>query len=548
MASDKKIRTYIDDVPEDEKERLSKAWGERKTETYVAAQKHGTKIKQGDSFNKVAMFELYPGLYHLTSDIASTKDISPEHSDAGALSSGLIKKMVAMEKTNGCTPMFASNVCDWDSAYAKGVGANMRLRNSVINACIDNDVVLTGGETANLPDQVRKSGMSWMFTLLSRYDGSTKPTIFADNSMDSDLYETFDHVADSENFQIVSKNGMPFIRVNKKSSFLMTADGTGSKSMVCYQIDKMTDIEDTLAMAGDDGPRDGAIPIFASVGVHAENSTGKYQIVNYMSLAGRKHMIPLLGCVFHESDDVNTYIMNGVVLSEVREELAQTGKKIEPGIGLVLLYEEQRSNGITTQRRVLSETFGEKWYEVNVSEAFGYLNKKLGGKYSKLAFDDERTLGELVAQPSTPYFRVDSMMPEEILDKIKFRINVSSGGLIGKTRRLLEPLGIGADYSDVFDAPRLIPLLQMASRLESSKGLIPDDVAYYTWGCGNGAVIGTTDPVSVRDYYQDNDIRAKIGGVVKAYPGISVASRCLDSKLHSGQYVINHKYTEKPLG
>ncbi len=543
------IRTYLDDVPEDEKERLSKAWGERKTETFDAARKHGLDVKAGDSFNRVATFELYPGFYHLSSGITSTGDIFPERNDAGALASELINGMAAAERTKGCTPLVASNVCDWDSAYAKKVGANVRLRDSVVNACIGNDVVLTGGETANLGDQVRNSGMSWMFTLLSRYDGDAANRMACpDNTMDSMLQSTFGHIADGRNFKVVYEYGMPLLHVKKKSRFLITADGTGSKSIVCDQIDKRTDIEDALAMAGDDAPRDGAIPIIASVGVHAESSAGKAQIIDYMSRAGRKHLIPLVGCVFHESGDVRTYITNSVVLSEVREELAHTGKKIEPGIGLVLLYEEQRSNGITTQRRVLSETFGEEWYKVDASDAFNYLNGKLGGKYSGLALRDERTLGELVAQPSTPYFRTDSMMPEKILGKIRFRINVSSGGLTGKTRRLLEPLGMGAAYSDVFDAPKLILLLQMASQIDGSKGSVPDDVAYYTWGCGNGAVIGTTDPVSVRDYYQSNGIRARIGGVVTALPEISIASRCIGSALQSGTYVITHRYTEKPLG
>jgi len=33
------------------------------------------------------------------------------------------------------------------------------LRDSVIRACVGNDIVLAGGETANLGDQVRKKGI-----------------------------------------------------------------------------------------------------------------------------------------------------------------------------------------------------------------------------------------------------------------------------------------------------------------------------------------------------------------------------------------------------
>lgn len=550
MDEARKIRTYLDDVPEDVKAQLSRAWGERKRETYHAADKHGIKIEEGTSFNRVVTFELERGLYHITSDIVSTKDISPESSDVGVLTTEVIKKMVKREEERECTPLFASNVCDWDSGYAKEVGANTRLRNSIINTCIKNDIVLTGGETANLGDQVRKKGMSWQFTLLSRYNGSSGGLLeHAYNDMDSLLQDTFSCIADRNNYEIVYGNGMPLLHVKKKSKFVMTADGTGSKSIVCNQIDKRTDIKCTLEMCGGDAVRDGAFPILSSIGIHAEKPNIRDQIVYYMKKSGKEYSIPLVGCTFHNSDDVSTYIMNGVMLSEVRKKMAHVGKVIYPGLILVLLYEEQRSNGITTQRKILSETFGEEWYKIKVSDAFNYLNGKLQGKYSSLApHDGNRTLGELVAQPSTPYFRIDSMMPEELLDKIKFRINISSGGLIGKTRRLLEPLGLGADYSDVFEAPDLISLLQMASLVEESKGIVSDKVAYFTWGCGNGAVIGTTDPIPIIDYYKTNGIKAKIGGIVKQQPQIKITSKCLESTLQNESYTVSHRYTEEPLG
>lgn len=541
------IRTYLDDVPEDVKAALSRTWGDRKSETYAAANRHGIRYSQGDSFNRVLTFELEPGFYHISTGIASIRDIAPSYSDVGNMCEDLINGMAAEERSRKCTPLIASNVCDWDSGYARDVGANVRLRDSVIRACVGNDVVLTGGETANLGDQVRKKGISWMFNLLSRYDGSLTSTRQTDNPMDLALYDTFDRIAD-RNYEIVYGGGMPLLHIKKRSRFLLTADGTGSKSIVCEQIGKRTDIEDTLAMCCDDAAREGAFPVAATIGIHAENSNGRDQIVDYMIRAGKKHLVPLVGCAYHVSGDINTYTMSGVVLNEVRERTAHIGKEIDPGIALVSLHEEQRSNGITTQRRILSETFGDKWYEVPVLDAFRFLDKRLGGEYSGIEISDrERSLGELVAKPSTPYFRVDSMMPEELAEMIKFRVNISSGGLTGKTRRLLEPFGLGAHYSDPFDMPDLIMLLQMSSRIEGSRGIVPDEVAYYTWGCGQGAVIGTTDPDAVRGYYNSNGIKSKIVGVVTPRPEISISSRCLDSAKNR-PHVITHKYTEEPFG
>jgi len=301
-------------------------------------------------------------------------------------------------------------------------------------------------------------------------------------------------------------------------------------------------------MAGDDSPKDGAFPIIASVGVHAEqHPEGERQIIANMIRSGEKHRIPLVGSVFHRSDDVHTYTMNGVILSEVRAGNSIEGK-IDAGLPLVLLYEEQRSNGITLQRRVLEEAFGRKWYAITVSDAMGILNKKLNQKYKIPVLQDKRTLGELVAQPSTPYFRVDSLMPKTLLDTIKLRVNVSSGGLIGKTRRALEPLKLGATYFDVFEAPPLTLILQMASRVKGSVGAIPDVVAYYTWGCGNGAIVGTTGPNDVLEYYRGAGVRAQGGGIVTKDQRVIVLSKAFDSMQRGNERTLIHNYSDKPLG
>lgn len=544
-----KIRTYFDDVPEDVKAEISKAWGERKRETYPAAKKHNFKIREGTSFNRVLEFELFPRCYHMSSKIVSVPDISPEECDVGQVCEGLIDDMVYSERVRNCIPMLASNVCDWDSDYAKKVKANVRLRDAVIKGCLKNKLVLTGGETANLADQVRYTGMSWMLTLLSRYNKqpSDIPVSF-ENSMDGRLQETFRNIAEPRKYRIVFGDGVALLEILEKGFYIMTNDGTGTKSIVCEAIGDRTDISDTLAMCGDDPVRDGAFPIIANIGVHAQDGSGKEQIIDYMNSAGKKHLIPMPGSVFEESHDINAYIMNGTIFSEVKEEATHIGKDIVPELYTVLLYEEQRSNGITTQRKVLEETFGDRWYEMKASEAFEILNRTLRGRYSTPYIKvDSRTLGQLVAKPSTPYFRIDSMMPKELIRKIAFAINVSSGGLIGKTRRLLEPLNLGANYINVFESPLLISLIQMASRIEESKGIIPDEVALSTWGCGTGKVVGTMFPDEIKDYYENNGLKSRIGGRITANPEITITSKCLDSMLQR-PYVITHKYSEKPLG
>lgn len=508
------VRTYLDVVPESAKEQISKEWGDRKAETFKSAQMHEITIDQGTSFNKVVAFSLEKGYYHLISDIVSVEDVAVQK-DIQAKVSSLINKMVDIEEKNGCVPLLASNICDWDSSYAKQVGANIRLRDSIIDACLAKKIILTGGETANLGEQLGKTKMAWMFTLLSRYTGrlSEGPTQY--KGLDADLMETFESISDSKNFRIVYAKGMPLLEVKKKSMFMITADGSGSKSIVCELVGSRTDIKDTLASAGDDPTREGAFPIIASIGIHSESPAGKKQLIEYMNKAGKECRIPLVGSVFHEDKGVYTYTMNGTVLSEVKSSAKYIGKEIKAGLSLVLLYEEQRTNGITLQRKVFEDAFGEKWYNLKVADALSAVKKEAEGTHPHVTFSDtNKTLGELVAQPSTPYFTIDSMMPEALLNKIRLRINVSSGGLVGKTRRALEPLGLGADYFAPFGFPELILLLEMSSRLKNSKGSITDEVSYYTWGCGNGSVIGTTDPMLLIKYYESKGIHAKLGGEI----------------------------------
>lgn len=545
------VRKYTDIVPEDKKEKISKKWGEGKNETLGAAKKHGMKTTQGESFNKVITFSLDKGYYHIISGMTSTRDISPDYCDIGALCSGLIDQMAATERKNGCTPRVAINVCDWDSGYATKVGANDVLRNSVIDACIRNYLLLPGGETANLGHQVRKKGMSWMFTLLSKSNGLDSNGLNAaclDDLLDSQLRSTFAYLPNNK-YEIVTVNGIPFLHVKKAAEFVMTADGTGSKSIIDgYMGLDGADIYDATEAASYDAVRDGAYPLLASIGVHAETSKKKAQMIKYMKKAGEELYLPFIGSVFHDSDDVNAYIMNCVTLSEVKD--AHIKKNVVPGLDMVLLGELQRTNGITFQWTQLGETFGDKWYLLSASDALDILNRESHGRYSEIKLTEgEKTLGELVARHSTPYFRIDSNMPEKLNKKINLRINVSSGGIIGKTQRGLEPYGVGADYYDVFEAPDLTLLIQMASHVKGTKGIIPDDVANGTGGNGTGAVVVTEEPDLIKEYYEENGIRAKIGGIITPNPEINMLSKCLDAIL-SGKdcYKITHKYTDPPLG
>jgi hypothetical protein len=394
-----------------------------------------------------------------------------------------------------------------------------------------------------------------MLTALSRYDNVlTNQYLDIDDEMDMAMRKTFSSIIYPKNYKFASAEGITLIQIKNISRFLMNNDGTGSKSIVCRKVGMYTDIYDTLAMCGDDAAREvGAKPLFASVGIHAEDSEGKEDIIRNMVEAGCRYQIPMVGCVFHESPDVYTYIMNGSVLSEVTDFNVRAGKPKVKGVQLVILPEEQRSNGVTTQRNILTETFGKGWYDIESREAYEMLNDRLEGKYSKAWQPgywerDKRKLGKLVAKHSTPYFRADSMMPKKLLRKKLFSINISSGGVIGKSRRKLEPYGIGAEFYNLFEAPKLTFLIQMSSRLKESKGVVTDEVVYFTWGNGQGEIVATRDPMSFIQYYESKGLNARIGGILTTKPEISIVSRCLDSTLVKGPYVITHKYTQKQLG
>ena len=550
-SDSRKVRTYLDDVPEDEKEKISRVWGDAKQTTIIAAQERRIYTEIGDSFNRVVQFELEEGLYHMSTGMVSIHDISPDECDLGRVCSRLIDEIAAKEQKNSLTPLFASNACDWDAAYANETGAKDVFREAVIGHCLKNRIVLTGGESANLAGQLNRTGMGFMFTTLSRYEGENienediQPT-----EMEERMAETYAHLPQNDCVEIVLIKGVPMIKVKKKTRFILTADGTGSKSRVCEYIDERTDIRCTLAGTGDDAERDGAFPLFTAIGVHSENDRGKEQILDNMKRAAADFHVPMIACAYQVSPDIHTYIMNGIMLSQVREK--KKHRSITSGTPLVVLAEFQRTNGITTPINVFRETFGQEWYAVRAADALSDLKRRLGPQYDFFQLKEpDKTLGQFVAHPSTPYFRVSSLLSEELQESILLKINISSGGLFGKTRRSLEPRGMGADYTSLFESPDHITLVQMASRLPNPKGMIPDKAAYFTWGCGNGLVIATSEPGKVARHYMKNGIRAKYAGTVNYQPRISICSSALDALMrddHYKEYTLIHRYTEKQSG
>jgi phosphoribosylaminoimidazole (AIR) synthetase len=523
------------------KEEISRQWGRVKEATFVAAARHDLGITQGVGFTKVPVFELDTGYYHLATGMFSMRDIA----NTDELRKGLmrvINRLAGEERARGGTPLLASNLCDWDSSYAIKQGAHRVLMDAVTAACVSNGMVLTGGETANLIEQVRQTGMGLMFTILSRYDGPKKRGGPLSDEMDQELKTTFGHIADMDGrFEIVTINGMPLLYVREPSKFILTADGAGTKSIACELVGQRTDVRDVIAMTGDDATRDGAIPLLASIGVHASGLGARRMLIPSMVEHGIEYNIPMLGCTYVPSSAISRSTVNGVMLSAVDPSLG-IGKPIEPGLKLVMLYDEQRTNGITLQRHILEQAFGEEWYKISFADALGSIN------FNKAIYDGaftgtvEMTLGQMVATPATPYFRLFSTMSEELRRSVIFNYTNSSGGLPENTKRYLSPHGLGASFAETFPAPELIRFLQLVATKHTGMSMIPDEEAYLIWSCGNGSVIGTTNPAGVVRHAQKNGIAAQVAGEVVDATQVSVTLRGLDGATRSSRISYVYDY------
>lgn len=317
---------------------------------------------------------------------------------------------------------------------------------------------------------------------------------------------------------------LPLLEVPQPEGLIFDqqGDGIGTKVIVSQGSSSyLGGGMDLTAMAADDAAAKGLEPVIMTTGLSVNkfsdrNKPYAEQLAQGGIKAARTARLALYGgetAVLgnlvggYGSPDINLhFIWEGTVHAVGHETRQIDGSKVRPGMAIVGLGEPGlRSNGITKARNTLKEAHGNRWY---------------GKKFETEA--GITTLGEAVLQGSVIYTPVlmDATGGYDL--RVKSRANVEgaahiTGGGITKLLEMLAVSGYGADI----ESPQH-PSEIMKEILRRSK--TPDRVAYSTVHMGTGMAVVTSEPDKFIDVAADNDVEAKVIGIVTKEPGVVVRS------------------------
>lgn len=304
--------------------------------------------------------------------------------------------------------------------------------------------------------------------------------------------------------------------------FDQQGDGIGTKVRVSQGSSSYRGAaSDLTAMAADDAAAQGLEPVIMTTGLNvnkftAQNTPYMEQLAQGAILAARRARVALYGGEtailgdlvggYGSPDRHLHFTWEGTVHAIGHTSREIDGRNVQPGMAIVGLREPGlRSNGITMARNALKEGHGKRWY-----------NKK---------FETEEgvtTLGEAVLQGSVVYtpVLVDATGGYDLY--VAPRANVEgaahiTGGGVVKLAEMLAVSGYGADIEDPYAPPEI-----MKEVLRHAE--VKDRVGYQTLHMGMGMAVATSEPDKFIDIAAENDVEAKVIGLVTKEPGVTVRS------------------------
>lgn len=315
--------------------------------------------------------------------------------------------------------------------------------------------------------------------------------------------------------------GLRFVRVDKLPAGTVMyggSDGVATKAELAERAGKYDTLAyDLMAMVCDDAVVRGGVPVLVK------------SVLDVNTLGSDRSRLPFIeqlakGYV-KAAKEANVVIINGELaqlndrighMDEFRLEWSAdltwfahesrliTGYDVKAGDSIVSLRETGlRCNGISLVRRLLKDTYGEKWE-----------NQKLNGK----------RLIDLALQPSQIYSAAVVAMfgGYDLKQKPKAELHavahISGGGIPEKLGRNLSASGLGAVIDNPFPPCDLMLHCQ-------ELGNVSDKEAYRTWNMGNGMLIVTPEPDKVIAVAKKYSIEAQTAGSVTAKPGITITNQ-----------------------
>ena len=300
-------------------------------------------------------------------------------------------------------------------------------------------------------------------------------------------------------------------------------DGVGTKIEVAERIGRHDSVAyDLFAMVCDDAVVRGAEPVMVgsildvnSLGRDGKNSIElvKQLAQGYIGAAKAANVavvngeVAELGARVHGAGDFN-YNWGAGVAWFGRESNLLKGTEIKKGDSVVAFKENGfRSNGLSLVRKIMESKHGVGWVHQSFDESLLDLERP----YETQAAHPQRTLGEMVLEPSIIYTRAVSAMFGGFLGEPRAKIHgvahITGGGILGKLGRVLKPSGFGAVLDNLFAPPSIMKYTQSAGGIKYRD-------AYKTWNMGNGMLIITPEPDQVIAIAEEYGIDARRAGNV----------------------------------
>ncbi|MBI4235638.1 phosphoribosylformylglycinamidine cyclo-ligase [Candidatus Peregrinibacteria bacterium] len=273
-------------------------------------------------------------------------------------------------------------------------------------------------------------------------------------------------------------------------------DGVGSKMQVAEMMGKYDTMgTDLLCMVIDDAVCIGAEPISVTntIDVDKVDEAKIAQLMEGLKEAALKHKVVIPGGEIAEMGKMcNGYIWNATCVGIVEKNKVINGQNIKIGDKLIgLLSPNFRSNGLSLVRHILSEKFGTNW-----------VNEK---------YDDNRTWGEVVIEPSKIYasaiMEMHGRYKESAKVELKGVCHITGGGIPGNLPRILKKTGLNYKLTTL---PKPPPAMQKLMEL----GNVSEDEAYKTWNMGVGMILVSDDFEKISAICKNHGIEAQIIGEV----------------------------------
>jgi len=203
----------------------------------------------------------------------------------------------------------------------------------------------------------------------------------------------------------------------------------------------------------------------------------------------------------------------GAMMGIYHPEKMILGETLKPGQVIIALRDDFRSNGISSVRKALAMKYGTEWWN----------NPK--ATEDILACASPSVLYDRMLNSAHGWFDDDPFTPKFIMHLI---VHLSGGAFETKLGEdILEPLGLSADLTDLFDPP---PIMKKCANW---RGMNNED-CYRAWNGGQGAivVVDKDDAKAFVSFADQFGIEARVAGKItkKQNHTISIISKFDDGE------------------